>query len=133
MAYSAVAPRFRLRDAPRLEHGTHYRRWMPLRVYKDRDGQDWRVWTVTPGGAGAPMLEASYRDGWLCFERLDGTDRRRLSLSDVPAAWETLPEERIDLLRRVAEPAGRRSGAPGTSTGSLNRQVAPLNDDESSR
>lgn len=67
------------------------------------------------------MLEATYREGWLCFERLDGTDRSRLALSEVPASWETLSEERLDLLRRVAEPAGRRSGAPGTDTGSIRR------------
>jgi hypothetical protein len=89
---------------------------MPLRTYTDREGLEWRVWTVTPVSAGTAMLEASYREGWLCFERLDGTDRRRLTMAEVPAAWDTLPDERLDLLRRVAEPAGKRSGAPGTDT-----------------
>ena len=102
---------------------------MALRTYTDRDGTEWRVWTVKPIGAGVSMLEASYRGGWLCFERLDGTDRRRLPLDEVPPAWEALPEDRLDLLRRVAESAGQRSGAPGTDTGTRRRESAADDDD----
>jgi hypothetical protein len=87
---------------------------MALRVYTDRDGTEWRVWPVTPSGAGVPMLDPTYRAGWLCFERLDGTDRRRLSMAGVPPAWEALSDERLDLLRKVAEPAGRRPGSGET-------------------
>jgi hypothetical protein len=82
---------------------------MPLRVYNDLDGDEWRVWLVMPTGAG--VLDASFREGWLCFERTDGTDRRRLSMSRVPAAWDVLHDEGLDLLRRIAEPVGRRSGS----------------------
>lgn len=75
---------------------------MPLRSFIDRDGEEWRVWSVTPDPHAANTLGADYRAGWLCFERMDGGERRRLALSDVPAAWEALPDERLDLLRRVS-------------------------------
>jgi hypothetical protein len=82
---------------------------MALRTYTDRDGVEWRVWPVTPS-TGAGTLMASYQGGWLCFERIDGKDRRRLSLTQVPPAWEALPEDGLDQLCRAAEAAGRRGG-----------------------
>jgi hypothetical protein len=75
---------------------------MPLRTFTDRDGTEWRVWSVIPDPPSAMTLDEEFRAGWLCFERLDGAERRRLALSDVPAAWEALPDQRLDLLRRVA-------------------------------
>lgn len=78
---------------------------MTLRVYRDPDGGEWRVWRVVPDSAGFSTLGENYREGWLCFERSDGTDRRRLSMRNVPADWDTLPDGRLDLLQRGAEPA----------------------------
>ena len=75
---------------------------MPLRTFTDRQGVEWRVWSVTPEPNAAQTLDEEFRAGWLCFERMDGGERRRLAFTDVPAAWEALPEERLDLLRRVA-------------------------------
>jgi hypothetical protein len=75
---------------------------MPLRTFTDRKGDEWRVWSVVPEEHAALTLDEEFRAGWLCFERMDGGERRRLALSDVPAAWEALPDERLDLLRRVA-------------------------------
>jgi hypothetical protein len=86
---------------------------MALRTYTDRKGKEWRVWPVRPS-TGAGTLMASYQGGWLCFERTDGSDRRRLSLTQVPPAWEALPEDALDELCGAAEPAGRRSGPAGT-------------------
>jgi hypothetical protein len=86
---------------------------MALRVYTDGDGNEWRAWPVTPS-TGASTLGISYRDGWLCFERVDGTDRRRLAMGQVPPAWDALPDERLEMLCRVAEPAWRRAA---TSSG----------------
>ncbi|HEY2066071.1 MAG TPA: hypothetical protein VGG84_08950 [Gemmatimonadaceae bacterium] len=79
---------------------------MPLRVFQDHDGQEWRVWFVMPAGSPG-MLGESFRDGWLCFERTDGHDRRRLAIADAPPAWDGLPDERLDTLRKSAEPAQR--------------------------
>jgi hypothetical protein len=85
---------------------------MALRTYTDPNGNEWRVWPVTPS-TGAGTLGVSYQGGWLCFERMDGKDRRRLSLTQVPPAWEALPDADLDQMRRAAEPAGRRSGSAG--------------------
>jgi hypothetical protein len=48
-------------------------------------------------------MDASYRNGWLVFEREDGSDRRRLA--QVPEDWESMPPERLMQLSRVATPA----------------------------
>jgi hypothetical protein len=67
-------------------------------------------------------LDEPYRDGWLCFERVDGSDRRRLSMSHVPPDWDTLADERLDQLRRLAEPALRRSVPVGSETAERDRE-----------
>jgi hypothetical protein len=84
---------------------------MALRVYSDREGGEWRVWRVVPEANSASTLVEVYRDGWLCFERVDGGERRRLSMTQVPPGWETASDKRLDALRRLAEPATRRSVA----------------------
>jgi hypothetical protein len=83
---------------------------MALRTYKDPDGTEWRVWRVVPDSVSFSTLGEAYRDGWLCFERVDGTDRRRLSMAHVPAEWDDLDDGRLEGLRRSAEPAMRRFG-----------------------
>jgi hypothetical protein len=82
---------------------------MALRSYTDREGSEWRVWRVVPDEISFTTLVESYRDGWLCFERTDGSERRRLSMTQVPLEWEDLSDERLDMLRRMGEPATRRS------------------------
>jgi hypothetical protein len=77
---------------------------MALRVFSTREGEQWRVWSVIPATNAALTLDEPFRGGWLCFEDLSGGERRRLTLSEVPAGWEALPDDRLDLLRRVATP-----------------------------
>lgn len=48
-------------------------------------------------------MEASFRNGWLVFEREDGTDRRRLA--QVPEDWASLGTERLQRLCESAMPA----------------------------
>ena len=55
-------------------------------------------------------LQERFRNGWLCFERADGESRARLPLDDVPAGWDALPDERLELLSRLAEVASRPRG-----------------------
>ena len=74
-----------------------------LRTFIDRDGQAWQVWKVQPSTDGR-ALRPDFRVGWLCFERLKGGDRCRLAGSEVPTNWEELPDERLDLLRRICDP-----------------------------
>ncbi|HEX7980639.1 MAG TPA: hypothetical protein VF461_18695 [Gemmatimonadaceae bacterium] len=73
---------------------------MALRRYSDLSGRDWDVWNVQPPAS--EHVQAQLREGWLCFQPCDGGARYRLPMSDVPPAWEELPVERLELLRRVA-------------------------------
>lgn len=75
---------------------------MALREFTDGEGVEWRVWLVTPTSSGSQALAESYRAGWLCFERADGSGRRRLSLADVPAAWDALADDHLERLRQTA-------------------------------
>jgi hypothetical protein len=78
------------------------------------------VWSVVPAPNAAVTLDEEFRGGWLCFEKVDGGGRCRLTLTEAPAAWESLPDERLDLLRRVAMPVPTPtldSAASETTTG----------------
>lgn len=72
---------------------------MALRTFLASDGTTWTAWLVQSGGVttvpGAPTE-------WLAFQNEDGTERRRLL--EIPDGWETLPDDRLDLVRRMAEP-----------------------------
>ena len=89
---------------------------MPLRTFRDRDGTEWRVWSVVPDPHAAVTLDAEHRAGWICFERLDGGERRRLTLGEAPEDWGALPDDRLELLRRVATVSAPSvlDGPPGT-------------------
>jgi hypothetical protein len=80
-------------------------RQMALRTFTDRDGIPWNAWHVIPMGSGVGYQER-YRAGWVCFERVGGGDRCRCPLADMPAAWEDLPDDRLDLVRRASAQAG---------------------------
>jgi hypothetical protein len=79
---------------------------LALRVFTDREGCEWQVWSVDPSSF-YKGVRVDLRDGWLCFERVGGGDRCRLALSEAPPAWEQLPSHALDRLRRAA--AARRS------------------------
>ncbi|NUO38157.1 MAG: hypothetical protein HOQ17_12785 [Gemmatimonadaceae bacterium] len=98
---------------------------MALRTYKESDGTEWRVWRVVADSIGFSTLDEPYREGWLCFERTDGSDRRRLSLTQVPDEWEVLDDGRLEALRQLAEPAMRRWTPTGVDTGSMGRDRGP--------
>jgi hypothetical protein len=83
---------------------------MALRVFTDRDGE-WSVWNVQPT-ASTEGLQERFRGGWLCFERADGTGRARLPMDEAPPGWESLPDERLALLRKVAEVASPPRNTP---------------------
>jgi hypothetical protein len=82
---------------------------MAVRRFHDRAGQEWSVWRVQPTSSTAGLQER-FQAGWLCFERGDGEGRARLPLDEAPPAWEALPDERLELLCRVAEVASRPRG-----------------------
>ena len=85
---------------------------MGLIEFADTDGVRWRVWHVETPPARAHLMDPQYRNGWLVFEREDGTDRRRLNR--VPDDWASLTSDRLAQLCRVAVPV---AGARITPTG----------------
>ena len=81
--------------------------------FADADGVRWRVWHVETPPARAHLMDPQYRNGWLVFEREDGTDRRRLNR--VPDDWTSLSPDRLAQLCRVAVPAVASRNTPSGS------------------
>lgn len=72
---------------------------MALRTFVGSDGRTWTAWLVQSGSVAAvPGTPAE----WLAFQNDDGTERRRLL--EIPQGWEDLSDERLDLVRRMADP-----------------------------
>jgi hypothetical protein len=71
-----------------------------LRTFSDAEGNNWRVWRVESPTASAHLIDASFRGGWLAFEREDCQERRRLA--QVPEDWASLPPERLTALLQAA-------------------------------
>lgn len=80
---------------------------MALRTFLAVDGTRWSVWSVEPS---AFVVRTGAPPAWLVFTDERGTECRRLF--DFPPDWETLPSERLDLLRRIAEPASNGGLVP---------------------
>lgn len=71
---------------------------MAIRLFTDTQGVEWRVWSTVPSNAGSVAPEL--REGWLSFD--SGSQRRRVG--PIPPGWETVSDERLELLCRVATP-----------------------------
>ncbi len=65
-----------------------------VREFEDESGKSWRAWPVKPGLARANQATrrslGEFQEGWICFEALDNSGRRRLPQrgrrwSDLPA------------------------------------------------
>jgi hypothetical protein len=72
---------------------------MALRTFRADDGSQWTVWSIRNDSAHVVVGTPAE---WLAFQNEDCTERRRLF--NVPMGWSELSDERLDLLRRVAEP-----------------------------
>jgi len=83
---------------------------MGLVEFADKDGVRWRAWHVDTPSSRAHLMDPEYRNGWLVFEREDGTERRRLN--QVPDDWTSLPRERLSLLCQVAVPVVAPKNTP---------------------
>ena len=92
------------------------RNGMASRAYTDSSGVEWLVWEVTPGQhtrpsrQGMSALPEELADGWLCFE--SGVGKRRFY--PVPPEWETLADDKLEILCRAAVPVGARPSAVET-------------------
>ena len=88
-----------------------------IREFRDPSGHLWRGWPVTPaptrGGRSSERYLGEFYKGWICFEALDGSARRRLP--QVPTNWAELPEsELVRLLEQaITAPPRKDRGALG--------------------
>ena len=92
-----------------------------VREFRDAGGDEWRVWCVFPGASeGTRPLKrvgSEYEKGWLAFESLDATQRRRLP--GCPADWQKRSDAELAAMLELATPVARmkrrdhdESGAP---------------------
>ena len=86
-----------------------------VREFEDETGRSWRAWPVTPNLARA--REASrrslgdFQEGWICFEAMDNSGRRRLPR--MGRRWSDLPAEELPrLLAQAINVPSRKTGGP---------------------
>jgi hypothetical protein len=89
-----------------------------VREFRDHRGREWRAWEVSPESI-SPQTKAEdylaecFQGGWLVFETLDGSDKRRLC--PPPYAWDHRSESDLAQLVERAEilrPIGTRHRRP---------------------
>jgi hypothetical protein len=81
-----------------------------LKTYHTKSGTSWSVWCIEASiGRDVTGMPRT----WLLFQDEEGTERRRLV--DFPATWESLSDERLELLCRLATPSKNwsRPSPPG--------------------
>lgn len=87
-----------------------------VREFKDCKGRAWRAWPVTPGSAraGQPNRRSlgEFQEGWICFESVDDSARRRLPRRE--SRWSELPEEELERLLDQAINVPGRKHAPSS-------------------
>ena len=95
---------------------------MGLVEFTDKDGVSWRVWHVETPPSRAHLMDPQFRNGWLVFEREDGTERRRFN--QVPDDWASLPRERLALLCQMAAPVVAPKNTPSGQQAAMARPDA---------
>lgn len=79
---------------------------MPVRELTDSRGVEWRIWEVTPESI-HPQTKAEdhladcYREGWVVFETVSGSEKRRLC--PLPRGWHRLDDSALEALLNEAE------------------------------
>lgn len=79
---------------------------MGVREFTDDEGRRWRAWSVVPGRSrtseGGRHFLGNFQDGWICFEGLDTTGRRRLPFPR--ADWPDITDEELrELVKRAID------------------------------
>jgi len=77
---------------------------MGVREFTDDEGRSWRAWSVVPGlsrasSTGGQFL-GGFQNGWICFEGLDVSARRRLPFPREK--WPNITDEELRQLLRQA-------------------------------
>lgn len=79
---------------------------MAVRDFTTHDGRQWRAWDVAPDSI-QPLTRAEdylaecYRDGWVVFETIDGSEKRRLC--PPPYGWHRRSDTHLEELLARAE------------------------------
>ena len=81
-----------------------------VREFRDITGRPWRAWPVIPGhtraSASARRFLGDFQEGWICFEGLDSTARRRLPRRQ--ASWADITDDELQrLLAEAIDAPGR--------------------------
>ena len=88
---------------------------MGVHEFSDDDGKQWRAWSVVPGhtraSKGGQQFLGSFQDGWICFEGLSTSARRRLPYPRAKWANITDDELRALLHRAIDAPLRQKKGA----------------------
>jgi hypothetical protein len=114
----SITPRTTQSPSVEAEHGE--REVMGVREFSDDRGRPWRAWSVVPGlsrasASGGGFL-GNFQDGWICFESLGSSARRRLPYPR--AKWPSLSDEDLrNLLERAIDaPLREKKGAAQART-----------------
>jgi len=87
---------------------------MGVREFTDDAGRPWRAWPVVPGlsrasSSGRQFL-GEFQDGWICFEGLGSSARRRLPYRHP--GWANVTDEELQRLLQQAIDAPVRASKP---------------------
>ena len=81
-----------------------------VREFTDSTGRAWRAWPVRPGltraSASGRSFLGDFQDGWICFEGLNSTARRRLPRRQT--SWADVSDEELERLLAEAIEAPAR-------------------------
>jgi hypothetical protein len=89
---------------------------MGVREFTDDEGRPWRAWLVVPGlskasSSGRRFL-GDFQNGWICFEGVGRSARRRLPYRQ--ANWPDITDEELKrLVRQAIDAPIREKKAPG--------------------
>jgi len=79
---------------------------MGVREFVDASGQRWRAWLVVPGqskaNASGRRFLGDFQNGWICFEGLGNSARRRLPFRQ--ASWANVSDDELrDLVQHAID------------------------------
>jgi hypothetical protein len=89
---------------------------MGVREFTDDEARPWRAWLVVPGlskaSSNGRQFLGDFQNGWICFEGVDRSARRRLPYRQ--ANWPSISDEELKhLVRQAIDAPVREKKAPG--------------------